>query len=61
MENVYYVTFFFFGKKDIIKIFLKIMISFKFLKALSSKIVIIYIYIYIALENISIILANMHA
>ena len=58
MKNVYYVTFFFL---QIIyyKIFLKIMISFKFPKALSSKIVIIYIYI--ALENISIILANMHA
>ena len=37
------------------------MVSFIFLKPLSSKIVIIYIYIYIALENISIILANMHA
>ena len=56
MENVYYVTFFFLQKRYY-KIFLKIMISFKFLKALSSKIVIIYI----ALENISIILANMYA
>ena len=48
---------FFFWQKRYYKIFLKIVIYFKFLKALSSKIVIIYI----ALENISIILANMHA
>ena len=47
----------FFLAKKYYKIFLKIMIYFKFLNALSSKIVIIYI----ALENISIILANMHA
>ena len=58
MENVYYVTFFLLQKRYY-EIFLKIMISFKFPKALSSKIAIIYIYI--ALENISIILANMHA
>ena len=41
MENVYYVSiFFFFAKKDIIKYFKKIMASFKFLKDLSIKIVI---------------------
>ena len=41
MENVYYVSIFFFlQKKDIIKYFLKIMASFKFLKDLSIKIVI---------------------
>ena len=56
MKNVYYVTFFFFLQIIYYKIFLKIMISFKFLKALNSKIVIIYI-----IKNISIILANMHA
>ena len=36
MENVYYVSFFFLAEKYIIKI----MASFKFLKAISSKIVI---------------------
>jgi len=42
MENVYYVGFSssFFSKKRYYKIFFKIMASFKFLKALSSKIVI---------------------
>ena len=38
MKNVYYVGFFL--KKKRYKIFLKIMASFKFLKALSSKVVI---------------------
>ena len=41
IKNVYYVSIFFFlAKKDIIKYFLKLMASFKFLKDLSSKIVI---------------------
>ena len=40
MENVYYVSIFFFAKKDIIKYFKKIMASFKILKDLSIKIVI---------------------
>ena len=39
IEKVCYVSFFF-AKKDIIKYFFKIMASFKFLKDLSSKIVI---------------------
>ena len=41
MENVYYVSIFFFvfAKKDIIKYFKKIMASLKFLKYLSIKIV----------------------
>ena len=39
MKNVYYVGFFL-KKKKRYKIFLKIMASFKFLKALSSKVVI---------------------
>ena len=50
MENEYYVSFFFLAKKRYYKIFLKIMASFKFLKFVSSKILIymyIYIYIYI--------------
>ena len=68
MKNVYSVSFFFFlkKKKDIIKFKKKLWLSFKFLKALSSKIVIIYMCVWApggkgGLKNLSIILANMYS